>query len=70
MVMPFLPTLPGDLLPPQTVAAILGVSPGTLDAWRSTRRVALPFVKVGALVRYRRSDIEAFIAARVDPGVA
>ena len=42
-------------------AEILGIKPGTLDNWRSTKRVQIPFVRVGRAVRYRLSDLQAFI---------
>lgn len=53
-----------DLLPATDAAAILGVTPGTLEVWRCTRRYPLPFVKIGRLVKYRRADLAAFIASR------
>ena len=60
------PTLPnsGELLDDQQAAKILGVTPGTLSVWRSTGRYRLPFVKVGHKVRYRRGDLEAWLASR------
>lgn len=54
------------LLDEHAVAIRLGVSCATLQAWRCTRRVNLPFVKVGRLVRYRQEDIDAFIAAHME----
>jgi excisionase family DNA binding protein len=45
-------------------ARLLGVKVGTLEVWASTGRYDLPFVKVGRLVRYRMSDLEAFIRRR------
>lgn len=45
-------------------AEFLGISPGTLEVWRSTQRYALPYVKVGRLVKYRKSTLDAFIEAR------
>lgn len=53
------------LLDENAVANKLGVSPATLQAWRCTGRVYLPFIKVGRLVRYRQEDIDAFIAANM-----
>lgn len=56
------------LLDDAQVAAVLGVSPETLAAWRSTKRVTLPYIKVGGrLVRYRKSDVEALIEAGLQP---
>ncbi len=42
----------------------LGVKCGTLQVWRSTKRYALPYVKVGRLVRYRESALDKFLADR------
>lgn len=52
------------LLPPETVAEILGVAVGTLSVWASTGRYNLPFVRVGRKRMYRPEDVEAFIARR------
>jgi len=54
-----------DLLDEQQTAAILGLSPGTLSVWRSTGRYELAFVKIGARVRYRRCDLDAWLDSRV-----
>ena len=54
-----------DLLDDKAAATILDVSPGTLSVWRSTGRYALPFLKIGRKVRYRRADLDAWLAARV-----
>jgi hypothetical protein len=45
-------------------ADALGVKPNTLAVWRSTGRYDLPFLKVGRLVKYRVSDLAAFLASR------
>lgn len=52
------------LLDDRTAAGLLSVKPTTLQVWRSTNRVSLPFVKVGRLVRYKAGDIRAFIEQR------
>lgn len=52
------------LLTPAEVAEYLGVSVETLNVWRCTKRYGLSYVKVGRLVRYRLSDVEAFANAR------
>lgn len=50
-------------------AEYLGVKEQTLACWVTTKRYALPYVKVGRLVKYRRADLEAFIEKnRVDGG--
>ncbi len=53
-----------ELLNEQQAADFLGVSPGTLSVWRSTKRYPLPYLKVGRLVKYRRSDLEQWLASR------
>jgi excisionase family DNA binding protein len=46
------------------VANTLGITEGTLAVWRCTKRYALPFVKIGRKIFYRREDVQAFIASR------
>ncbi|MGD0960797.1 MAG: helix-turn-helix domain-containing protein [Methylomonas sp.] len=45
-------------------AAYIGVEPGTLEVWRSTKRYNLPFIKVGRLVKYRKESLDAFLESR------
>ena len=52
------------LLDNAAAAEYLGISAGTLDVWRSTKRYAIPYVKVGRLVKYRQSALDAFLASR------
>jgi hypothetical protein len=52
------------LLDEEPAAEILGVVPGTLSVWRSTGRYDLPYVKIGRSVKYRPSDLRAFIERR------
>lgn len=54
-----------ELLDEKQAAEHLTVSPGTLSVWRSTGRYNLPFVKVGRMVRYRRSDLDEWLDARL-----
>jgi excisionase family DNA binding protein len=53
------------LLQEWEAAKVLGVAPATLAVWRSTGRYNLPFVKIGRKVRYRQSDLDAWIKSRV-----
>ena len=48
------------------VSKLLSVSRKTLQAWR-WQKTNLPFVKLGSAVRYRLSDIEAYIEAATHP---
>lgn len=51
------------LLTEEELAALLGVEPATLVAWRY-RRQGPAFIKVGRLPRYRTEDVDAWLAAR------
>lgn len=53
-----------QLLLADEVATLLRLKPKTLETWRY-RGEGPPHVKVGALVRYRRADVNAWIAAQV-----
>jgi excisionase family DNA binding protein len=58
----FTPASPGgDLLEPEEVARMLGVSVQTLSHWRSSRARPLPFIRLGRLIRYRRDDVLGYI---------
>lgn len=46
------------------VAKYLGLSEATLETWACTGRYNLPFIKVGRLVRYRKSDIDSWLQKR------
>lgn len=54
-----------ELLNRKEAASYLGITDGTLAVWACTGRYNLPFVKVGRLVKYRKSDLDAFINGRV-----
>lgn len=56
---------PQSLLNTAQAASFLGLEPGTLINWRSTRRQILPFVRLGRSIRYRQSDLEAFVEQNV-----
>jgi len=59
----FSPFLSG-LLSRKEAAAYLGVAEQTLAIWKTTGRYSLPVVKIGRLAKYRKSDLDAFIASR------
>ncbi|BBL59333.1 hypothetical protein MKFW12EY_29460 [Methylomonas koyamae] len=45
-------------------AEYIGVTPRTLEVWRCTKRYQIPFIKVGRLVKYRKSALDAFLESR------
>ena len=54
-------TNPDPRLRHAQAAAYIGISPNTLQNWRISGRQdrKIPFLKVGSLVQYRRSDLDA-----------
>lgn len=50
-----------DLLTNDQAADYIGVTPRTLEVWRCTKRHAIPYIKVGRLVKYRKSALDAFL---------
>ena len=53
---------PSGLLNPKQAAEYLQITPQTLAVWRCNNRKKLAYVKIGSHVRYRREDLERFIA--------
>ncbi len=53
------------LLNRREAAEYLGISKQTLAIWNCTGRHQVPFVKIGRLVKYRKSDLDAFIASNL-----
>lgn len=62
------PSAPDPLRTESESAEFLGVKPTTLQIWRSTGRYKLAYVKVGRLVRYRQSVLDAFLVTRTCEG--
>lgn len=56
-------TTPDKMLTDDQAAEMLGLRPQTLAVWRCTGRGGLPYVQLGRAIRYRASDVEAYIAA-------
>lgn len=63
-------SFPQDRLSNKEAANYLGIKSETLDVWRSAGRYALPFIKVGRRVFYRKSTLDAFIASRTQTQTA
>ncbi len=49
-----------QLLSPEQVSSVTGLSVETLAQWRS-RKQHLPYLKVGRRVRYDPKDVEAYL---------
>lgn len=54
----------GNLLTNDEAAVYIGVAPQTLTIWRCVKRYAIPYIKVGSRIRYRREDLDAWLASR------
>jgi hypothetical protein len=50
-----------DLLDTTAAAAYIGSTPATLNTWRCTKSVRIPYIKCGRSVRYRKSDLDEFL---------
>lgn len=59
---PASPRFASELLSRKEAAAYLGIAEQTLAIWHCTQRYQLPCAKIGRLVRYKKSDLDAFIA--------
>jgi hypothetical protein len=59
---------PDSLVSEVEAAEILDVTKFCLRSWR-TKKIGVPYVRVGRLCRYRVSDLQQFLDAhRVEPG--
>ena len=53
-----------SLMTTAEAAAYLGLAPETLNVWRCVKRYDIPYIKVGRLVKYRKSALDAFLEQR------
>lgn len=51
-----------ELLTRREAAAYLGVAEQTLAVWKCSGRYSLACIKIGRLIRYRKCDLDEFIA--------
>jgi excisionase family DNA binding protein len=54
---------PSGLMKPEQAAEYLQIAVATLAVWRCNNRKKLAYIKIGGQVRYRREDLDQFIAA-------
>ena len=57
-------SLSAELLLTEAAATYLGVSPSTLSSWRAASR-GPAYVRLGDLIRYRKVDLDSFVASNV-----
>ena len=54
-----------ELMTRKEAAIYLGVSEMTLAIWKSTGRYSVRVYKIGRLAKYKKADLDAFIASRL-----
>ncbi len=59
------PKFESDLMTRKEAADYLGVSEMTLAIWKSTGRYSVRVYKIGRLAKYKKADLDAFIASRL-----
>jgi len=59
---------PDEIWLPKQTADALGIEETTLATWRSKQRYPLKYIKLGKLIRYRKSDVLAFLDFCVQSG--
>lgn len=53
-----------ELLTTKQASEYLQISVGTLAVWRTNNTYNIPYIKCGGRVRYRRADLDAWLASR------
>ena len=53
-----------ELLSTSEAAEYLGARPHSLEIWRSSQRYRIPYIRVGRLIKYRRADLDDWLATR------
>ncbi|MCH8243904.1 MAG: helix-turn-helix domain-containing protein [Planctomycetes bacterium] len=53
-----------NLLTREQAGEYLGIRGQTLAAWSSTGRYAVPYIRVGRSIRYRREDLDDWLESR------
>lgn len=54
------------LMTQSEAAAYLGTTVGTLNTWRHYGKNPIPFVRWGNRIKYRKEDLDAWIAERLE----
>lgn len=54
------------LMDQRAAATYLGTTVGTLNTWRHYGKQKIPFMRWGNRIRYRKEDLDAFIAKNIE----
>ena len=60
----------GQMLSADQAAQAICSNPATLSVWRCTKRVTIPYAKIGRRVVYKAGDLKKFMAERTVDGSA
>lgn len=60
----------GQMLDTEQAAQAIGSNPATMSVWRCTKRVIIPYHKIGRRVVYKAGDLKKFMQARTIDGDA
>lgn len=58
--------LNNHLMDQKTAATYLGTTVGSLNVWRATGKHKIPYVRWGHNIRYRKEDLDAWIAEHLE----
>ena len=58
--------LNNHLMDQKTAASYLGTTVGSLNVWRATGKHKIPYVRWGHNIRYRKEDLDAWIAEHLE----
>ncbi len=58
------------LLNTAEAAQYIGITPGTLEVWRCVKRHDIAHLKIGRLIRYRKTDLDTFLASCIVGNIA
>jgi phage antirepressor YoqD-like protein len=50
-----------DLMSRREAAKYLGIAEQTLAVWKCKKRVDIPVIRVGRLIKYRQADLDRFL---------
>lgn len=56
----------GNLMDQKMAADYLSTTVGSLNVWRTTGRHKIPYVRWGHCIRYRKVDLDAWIAEHLE----
>lgn len=53
-----------NLLTTTEAADYLGITPGTLEVWRCTKKQNIEYIRVGRKIKYRKESLDRYLESR------